>query len=198
MLPANACDNEVVDPAGVGWLGRDPTTDEQEVVEWISSRPLPSRILHVGIGNAYLTGKFGKRVIQGLTKDGGEARHATTLGLNAILCNKYDVHSYQSLLNQPFDCIVDVNIRSYACCDVHFVEYMSLLRATLSRHGALLTNRRGLEYLRPTSIGALKELCPEWSIRQEGNVVILRRRPARLKTRVIDFLKSIGTTSSHE
>jgi len=157
-----------------GWVGREPTIDEREIVDWLKRRKVPSRILHVGIGTALLSREFGGRVVQGLTKDGGEASNARELGLDAIVCNKYDVRSYKTLLKNSFDCIVDVNVRSYACCDWHFAEYMDLMLQSLTRSGMLLTNRRGLDYLVPTSLAELRTLCPRWKVRAHANVVVMR------------------------
>jgi hypothetical protein len=98
------------------------------------------------------------------------------MGLAAILCNKYDVQSYESLLATPFDCIVDANIRSYSCCDRHFGDFMGLMRRSLTSGGQLITSRRGLDYLVPTSIQELKNMCPDWSVRASGNTVLLRPR----------------------
>ena len=159
-----------------GWLGREPTVDEREIVAWIERGRLPARVLHVGIGTAYLSARWGPRVVQGITKDGGEAANARELGLDALLCNKYDVRSYERMLTSPVDCVVDANIRSYRCCDPHFQEFMNLMRRSLSPDGMLVTNARGLGYLVPTSADELKKLCPDWRISTRGNVVVMRPR----------------------
>jgi hypothetical protein len=158
-----------------GWLGREPTQDEIEVVEWLKrSSRVPRRILHIGVGTALLSREFGDRVAQGVTKDGAEAENARAVGLDVIVCNKYQVAVLKPLLKNPFDCIVDVNIRSYACCDSHFREFMDAMLVSLSRSGMLLTSRRGLEYLVPTSLADLRTLCPRWRVRAHGNVVVMR------------------------
>jgi hypothetical protein len=188
--PIDGCGRDVIDELGDGWLGRAPTIDEQEVVAWIASRRLPHRMLHIGIGTNYVRQRFGDRVIQGITKDGGEARSAELSGLDTILCNKYDTRRYYQLLDPPFDCVIDVNIRSYACCDVHFRQYMELMRTSLSANGVLVTSRRGLHYLQPTSIDELKKLCPEWTVKQKGNIVALY--PGHdLKTRILALFRTV-------
>jgi hypothetical protein len=190
-IESSRCSDVVVDPDGNGWLGKSTTPDEEEVSDWVARHPSLERILHVGVGNASLRQRFGIRVKQALTKDGAEARHAEKLGLTTLLCNKYDIASYAGDLRAPFDCIVDVNIRSYSCCDVHFREYMDLMRKSLEPKGVLLTNRRGLDYLRPTSTAELRSLCPEWTIRDKGNVVALYPRQHDLRSRIAMFLKSV-------
>ena len=171
---AERCPYPLEPNANPGWIGREPTADEREVVDWLKRRRLPDRILHVGVGTALLSKEFGTRVAQGLTKDGGEAEHAREAGLDTVLCNKYDVSSYKSLLQNTFDCIVDVNVRSYSCCDSHFTEYMDLMLESLTPSGMLLTSQRGLNYLVPTSLEELRTLCPHWRIRAQGSVVVMR------------------------
>jgi hypothetical protein len=157
-----------------GWLGREPTEDEQEIVAWIKARNLPDKVLHVGVGNALLFQEFGRRVSQGLSRDGGEVSHARDLGLDVIFCNKYDVQSYAAKLKNSFDCIVDPNVRSYSCCTAHFTAYMDLMLAALTPGGVLLTSKRGLAYLVPTSLDELRTLCPDWAVSAKGNVVVMR------------------------
>jgi hypothetical protein len=171
-----SCPENINDNSDQGWLGRAPTQDECEVVEWLSRKQLPDSILHVGVGNSLFHEKWGSRVHQGLTRDGGEAMMARSKGLEVIVCNKYSVLSYNHLLKGPFDCIIDVNIRSYACCDAHFLEYMDCMRRNLTDRGSLITNQRGLNYLKPTSVKALRTLCPCWTISTDGNIVVMRRK----------------------
>jgi hypothetical protein len=162
-----------------GWLDKEPTRDEQDVVSWMERRTLPKTILHVGVGTGLLRRRFGARVRQGITKDGMEATEARSLGMEVILGNKYDVKSYRSSLLAPFDCCVDVNIRSYACCDSHFREYMDLIFESLAPGGTLLTAITGLDYLIPTSVRSLRVMFPNESVRVHGNVVVIKRRLIR-------------------
>jgi hypothetical protein len=163
----------------IGWLGTAPTQDEQDVVEYMRRRGVPRRICHVGVGNGLLWTVFGNRVAQALTKDGMEAENAREIGMDVILCNKYDVNSYSALLRSPFDCIVDVNIRSYACCDIHFMAYMQLMFESLSENGTILTSQAGLDYLKPTSMAELRRMFPSRSIVRDGNVVVIKPRLLR-------------------
>jgi hypothetical protein len=170
------CPFPVVDERSRGYLGREPTIDERELVQWMRKADPPRRILHVGVGNSLMFLEFGAVVVQGMTKDGGEAAHSRSLGVDCILCNKYDTASYRAALRSPFDCIVDVNIRSFACCDRHFLGYMSMLKEVLAPQGMLLTSLHGLAWRIPTTRPELEKLCPEWGIRSEGSVVVMRPR----------------------
>lgn len=169
-----------------GWLGREPTLDEQEIATWIGARRLPERILHVGVGNSFLYKTFGDRVHQGLSRDGGEVSHARELGYEVLFCNKYDVDAYASRLKNPFDCIVDPNLRSYTCCTPHFSAYMDLMLGALMPQGVLLTSKHGLAYLVPTSLAELRALCPDWAVSSNGNVVIMRHR---LRSRLLSWMR---------
>ena len=69
---------------------------------------------------------------------------------------------------------VDPNVRSYTCCTAHFVEFMYTMLAVLAPGGFLLTSKRGLEYLVPTTVKELAALCPAWTIRSHGPVVVMK------------------------
>jgi hypothetical protein len=188
-LTLDACPEVVVENSCQGWLGREPTLDEQEVVAWLRAHNRCRNILHVGVGASLLHASFGSGVRQGLTRDGGEAAAARAAGLPVVVCNKYAVSSYSDRIAGPFDCIVDVNIRSYACCDKHFLEYMDYMYSLLSPAGVLVTSRRGLDYLRPTSIAELRSLCHRWGVRSYGNVIVMRRQ-SRWSMSFVSLLRS--------
>ncbi len=176
IMASIGCPEVIKENHDQGWLGREPTQDEQEVVSWMRSYNIRGQILHVGVGTSLLHKSFGSMVSQGITRDGGEATAARSAGLDVVVCNKYAVPSYRDKILGPFDCIVDVNIRSYACCDAHFMEYMRFLLSLLSPQGVLVTSNRGLQYLHPTSIKALRSLFTDCAVRCHGNVVVMRLR----------------------
>ncbi len=188
-MKLDACPEFIVENSDQGWLGREPTLDEQEVVVWLRAQNRYESILHVGVGISLLHSSFGSRVRQGLTRDGGEAAAARSAGLAVVVCNKYAVSSYCDRIVGPFDCIIDVNIRSYACCDKHFLEYMDYMYSLLRPDGVLVTSNLGLNYIRPTSIVQLRLLCPQWGIRCYGNVVVMRRQ-TRWYLRFFGLLRS--------
>lgn len=165
-----------------GWLGREPTVDEREVVAWLKRQPRCSRILHIGVGGCLLAQEFGNLVVQGLSRDGGEVEHARSIGLEVLLCNKYDIDSYRSSLRTPFDLIVDVNIRSYACCDHHFQQFMRTMHDALGPGGLLVTSMLGLEYRIPTTLEELQDYCRDWRIRKIDNVVVMTPKLPRFRT----------------
>ena len=133
--PAN-CPFPLIPNEDRGWLGRPPTDDELDIVAWLERHGAPDRILHVGVGNSLLRERFGERVIQGITKDGAEALEAERRSFAVLVCNKYDISSYEKRLIRPFDCIVDVNLRSYACCDTHFQSYMAAMADSMRRNSS--------------------------------------------------------------
>lgn len=160
---------------GQGWLGRVPTGDEQEILQFLlKRRRIPEAILHIGVGNSLFFQALGTSVRQGLTIDEKEAVFSRGLGLPTLLCNKYAVSSWKHNTIGPFDCIIDVNIRSYSCCDTHFFEYISALADNLSPRGVIITSRRGLSYLKPTTVLQLRQMFEDWSIAEHNNVVIMK------------------------
>jgi hypothetical protein len=178
----SCCPSTEVNARGKGWLGRAPTPDEREILSYLlKRRSLPQSILHIGVGNSLLYQALGDVVKQGLTLDGQEEEFSREMGLPTILANKYATETYSTELLPCFDCIVDVNIRSYACCDKHFRDYMLLLANRLSSNGVLLTSRRGLAYRKPTSLTELRQLCPQFHIKPLKNVILML--PIRLRGR---------------
>lgn len=174
MSNEQKCPDPRVDENGQGWLGRQPTEDERSIAKFlVNYSDQFSAILHVGVGNSLLFQLLGKKVKQGITIDGKEANHSRTMGLPTILANKYAIPFYHAQLAQPFDCIVDVNIRSYSCCDHHFAEYMELMRSCLTPRGILLTSPAGLAYRQPTTLKQLSELCKTWTIGLKHNTIIM-------------------------
>ncbi|MFO1000106.1 MAG: hypothetical protein U0936_07205 [Planctomycetaceae bacterium] len=188
-MKLDACPESIVENSDQGWLGREPTLDEQEVVVWLRAQNRYESILHVGVGTSLLHSSFGSKVRQGLTRDGGEAAAARSAGLAVVVCNKYAVSSYCGRIVGPYDCIVDVNIRSYACCDKHFRDYMDYMYSLLSPDGVLVTSKLGLNYIHPTSIAQLQLLCPQWGVRCYRSVVVMRRQ-TWWYLRFLDLLRS--------
>jgi hypothetical protein len=109
----------------MGGSGSQSLRTNGEVSDWLARHPPPQRILHVGVGNASLCQRFGFLVVQAPPLDSAEASNAEKVGLPTLICNKYDIASYAADLRAPFDCLVDVNIRSYSCCGLHFGEHGS-------------------------------------------------------------------------
>ena len=90
-----SCPEQVnVNNDSTGWLGRSVTPDELAVAEWLRTQKGFSRLLHVGIGNCFLSDVFGDRVQLGLTKDGGEADAARHRQFKIVVCNKYALASW--------------------------------------------------------------------------------------------------------
>lgn len=133
------------------WTDR-PTTEDQIRIENVLSERVSRRcsILHVGVGNSGLAGRFSHRVreIVGTTISPAENRHASQTGLSNYKChlnNKY------SGIHVPgpvgFDYIVDNNPTAFGCCRKHFVLMMGQYRERLAPEGMVLTDRKGLGWV---------------------------------------------------
>jgi hypothetical protein len=75
---------------------------------------------------------FGKRF-----KDAANAR--------TLLANKHDERLLPSI-GGNFDLIVDVNLKSFACCERHFRTTMLFFAGSLTSRGKLITAQSGLEF----------------------------------------------------
>jgi hypothetical protein len=131
-----------------------PTTGaETAVIAFLQQRPqlyAGKRVLHVGVGNcslpAALADDLGAYV--GLTISLPEQRlfeekFAATEHMRVLLANKYDPREY-SRIEGFFDLIIDVNLKSFACCEKHFNQLMALCTERLKSGATLITAESGV------------------------------------------------------
>lgn len=131
-----------------------PTTpDEEAVIQYYERNCdllLSKSILHVGIGNGSLYRSFSPHVSRftGLTISAPEIDafnhrfpgHGATL----VVGNKHDFRILRRIgKDRIFDIIVDVNLKSFACCHQHFEDYIDFLAAALAPGGTVVTSERG-------------------------------------------------------
>lgn len=110
------------------------------------------RMLHVGVGNCSLPLAFAPRLAHyvGVTISQPELqlferRCANLSNARAFMFNKYDPRAYPSLSGE-FDIIIDTLLKSYACCEKHFLDMMGFYAAKLSVGGVLLTTETGVMF----------------------------------------------------
>jgi hypothetical protein len=137
------------------WESQLTTCAEEAVIRYLagsSARYWDKTLLHVGIGNGALFASIGAelRAFTGITISRPELeffakRFAGMKNARAILANKHDERVFDSIGNH-FDIIVDVNLKSYACCEKHFGVTMLYFANCLSRGGMLVTAESGLEF----------------------------------------------------
>ena len=132
-----------------------PTTREETAVQaYLRDRPSlvhGASMLHIGVGNGSLFEAFGAElaVYVGVTISLPEVRHfeadLSTPESTVLLADKYDVAALWSLPRR-FDLIVDVNLRSYACCETHFSELMAFYADRLGPGAILITAQSGMSF----------------------------------------------------
>jgi hypothetical protein len=130
-----------------------PTTDaESTVIAFLKQQPqlyAGKRVLHIGIGNGSLPGAFANDLAAyvGLTISVPEMqlfeKRFATSKATAMLANKHDPRIHVKI-DGHFDLIIDVNLKSFACCERHFDLLMDFYRDRLNPNGVLVTAESGV------------------------------------------------------
>ena len=138
-----------------GWESKSTTCAEQAVIGYLTKVPSRYRdktLLHVGIGNGALFGAMGAelRTFTGITisrpeLDQVRTRFKDAASARTLLANKHDERFFPSI-GGDFDLIVDVNLKSFACCEKHFRTTMQFFASSLTPGGTLMTAQSGLEF----------------------------------------------------
>ena len=114
-------------------------------------------LLQIGIGNSEMAQILSRYVahFDGITIAGKEVIHSeiisksnNIMNYDVHIVNKYDIPSMKIKLNnnRKYDIISDNNLKSYACCQKHFLEYFELLVSLLSNNGFIITESQGMNW----------------------------------------------------
>ncbi len=140
-----------------------PTTSGEEAIiqhykrnfENISGRS----IFHIGIGNGSFYRMFAPYKVHytGLTISKPEIeafnRRIPGHAANLVFGNKHDARVMQAAVGQTkFDIIADINLKSFACCQAHFDDYIEILIGALNPGGVIVTSERGSNFGWPGNI----------------------------------------------
>ena len=103
--------------------------------------------LHVGTGNSSIAiahHKLFKR-IDGLAIAPDEVEFATDLQISNYACYLINKHKLEELsVLGNYDVIIDNNIKLYACCDEHYMDYFNwILDSVASINGEIITHTAG-------------------------------------------------------
>ena len=131
------------------WIKK-TTSDQKAIGDHIAERSkdyIGKTCLHIGTGSSSIAinhhNKF-KR-IDGLTVEPGEVSLANNLMIPNYTCyliNKYKLEEL-SVLGE-YDVIIDNNIKTYMCCDDHYMDYFNwILDSVASRNGEIITHTSG-------------------------------------------------------
>ena len=133
------------------WSDKATTPDQRRIEHYIDRFDLrDKRILHIGIGNSGLAGRFHGRVaeIVGTTIDQPEIDVARSLALpnySFVLHNKYS--GDRDRVPGKFDFIIDNNPTSPCCCFRHLADLVEFYAARLAEGGQIVTDREGLGWI---------------------------------------------------
>jgi len=136
------------------WENKKETLDEIEILNFINSNNSSnsSKILHIGIGNSYISSNLNKySLINGISISSNEILFAKNLNIknyNVSFKNKYEFNTFYNFSDYKYDIIIDANIKSFACCEKAFQHLMQQYFDILNIDGFIITNRRGMNWSR--------------------------------------------------
>ena len=136
------------------WENKKETLDEIEILNFINSNNSSnsSKILHIGIGNSYISSNLNKySLIDGISISSKEILFAKNLNIknyDASFKNKYEFNTFYNFSDYKYDIIIDANIKSFACCEKSFLHLMQQYFDILNFDGFIITNIRGMNWSR--------------------------------------------------
>ena len=135
------------------WECKNTTSDELEIVNYLNSISIKNyNLLHIGIGNSYLAKSLSEKfMIDGISISTNEILFAKEQYLSNYkikFANKLAKNSLNFLKKQNYDFIVDVNLKSFSCCDMAFYKMFSTYVDLLKKNGSILTAKNGLNWSR--------------------------------------------------
>jgi hypothetical protein len=135
------------------WASKPTTLAEMAIIFYLTSQPsryADKSVLHVGVGNSSLYSALQAHLSNyvGLTinlpeVEGFQTRFPRAQNATVLVVNKHDPRSYSEIPGN-FDLIIDVNLKSYACCQTHFESMMRFYVTRLRPGGQLMTAETGL------------------------------------------------------
>ncbi|ROU05585.1 methyltransferase domain-containing protein [Lysobacter enzymogenes] len=133
------------------YSGCEPTDDQAAINRWLQGASLDGAdVLHVGTGNSSVARLLdGRARVVSVTVARGEFEHAQSLGLRDYrvhLLNKHGLEFGERFAAASFDCILDNNLASFACCQRHLERYFDALARLLRPRGFVLTHWQGMQW----------------------------------------------------
>jgi len=136
------------------WENKDATNDEIYITNYLNKKNFLNlkKILHVGIGNSYIAKNLSNfKKIDGISLSKNEIDFALKLKIlnyHVFYQNKY---AKLNVLNEKinfYDIIIDVNLKSFSCCDHAFDYLFHIYSKILKTKGVLITARDGMNWSR--------------------------------------------------
>lgn len=175
------------------YSGCEPTDDQVAINRWLREADLHGRdVLHVGTGNSSVARLLdGRARVVSVTVARGEFEHAQSLGLRDYrvhLLNKHSRDFAERFAAASFDCVLDNNLASFACCQRHLERYFDALARLLRPGGFVLTHWLGMQWTLDVGVddvepvwrldaGKLEAIAAAFGfqVEREGELFFLRR-----------------------
>ncbi len=135
------------------WENKKATDDEIEILSYLNKKNLSKlNILHVGIGSSYLALNLNPYYnLDGISISNNEilfAKKKNIKNYNCIFLNKYSLEAFNNIKSETYDLIIDVNLKSYACCDDAFKNMFYKYNRILNKDGIILSGKKGMYWSR--------------------------------------------------
>ena len=136
------------------WESNKVTSDEKYILNFLQNKISinKKKILHVGVGNSYI-GENLKNFyrIDGVSLSGSEIINAQKKKIKNYKIYFLNKFSKRTLFNKKlshYDIIIDVNLKSYACCDIAFNHLFKQYLKMLKPKGIILSGKNGMKWSR--------------------------------------------------
>ncbi len=136
------------------WENKEVTSEEKDILILINKNKnfLNNKILHVGVGNSFLAENLNKNFyIEGISISNHEIQRANNLNKENYICYFQNKYSNENILEDKknlFSIIIDVNLKSYSCCDIAFNTLIKRYKAILLSGGIIITSVAGMNWSR--------------------------------------------------
>ncbi len=136
------------------WESNKVTRDEKCILNFLQDKISinKKKILHVGVGNSYI-GENLKNFyrIDGVSLSGSEIINAQKKKIKNYKIYFLNKFSKRTLFNKKlnhYDIIIDVNLKSYACCDIAFNHLFKQYLKMLKPKGIIISGKNGMRWSR--------------------------------------------------
>ena len=150
----NGCDLFNDNSKYVYWEKKNETSDEIEIVNYLNKNNNDKKldILHIGICNSYVATELKKyNKIDGVTISGSEFNEGRKLNIpnyNIFFQNKYTLNGFERNVLNNYDIIIDVNLKSFTCCEKAFENLFKDYINMLKPEGKIITGQNGMKWSR--------------------------------------------------
>lgn len=174
----------------------EPTEDQQAINLWLERAELDGgEVLHIGTGNSSVARLLaGRARVTSVTVAEGEWEHGRSLGIadyQVHLLNKHGLEFAERFRDRRFNCVLDNNLASFACCQRHLERYFETLAGLLSERGFVLTHWLGMQWTLDLGVddvepvwrldaGKLRAIASAYglTVERDGELFFLRRTGA--------------------